>query len=276
MAEPFAGRLAGVVAKVGPLCVGLDPSSALLDAWDLDDDAGGVETLAMTVLESIHGVVGVVKPQVAFYERFGAAGYAVLERVLAEAASMGFLVIADAKRGDIPSTTAGYAAAWLTDSSPLAADAVTLSPYLGASALAPAFERAHESGRGVFVVVSSSNDEGRGVQTARTDGDVSVESGLLEELDATSRALDGGAAASGCIGAVIGAQRRVAGLESFGGPVLVVGLGTQGSTPQDVATLRGSIRHEALCVNVAREVLRAGPKRDAIRDAAASFADVLR
>ncbi|HLK45572.1 MAG TPA: orotidine-5'-phosphate decarboxylase, partial [Acidimicrobiales bacterium] len=200
MPEPFFDRLSSAVARVGPLCVGLDPSSALLEAWGLDDDAKGAEHLARTVLEAVAPVAAVVKPQVAFYERFGSAGYAVLERVLASASELGLVVIGDAKRGDIPSTTAGYAQAWLADASPLAVDAVTLSAYLGSAALGPAFELAHATGRGVFVVVASSNDEGRGIQTAAVPTGATVETTLLAELDAASLAL-GGETPSRCLGA---------------------------------------------------------------------------
>ncbi|MDK6572353.1 orotidine 5'-phosphate decarboxylase, partial [Escherichia coli] len=77
-------------------------------------------------------------PQVAFYERFGSAGFAVLEETLAALRESGTLVVADAKRGDIGSTMAGYAAAWLQPGSPLEADALTLTPYLGVGSLEPA------------------------------------------------------------------------------------------------------------------------------------------
>ncbi|MBX7557647.1 orotidine-5'-phosphate decarboxylase, partial [Streptomyces sp. tea 10] len=122
----------------GPLCVGIDPHPSLLDAWGLPATANGLERFALGVLEAAAERCAAVKPQVALFEAYGSAGFAVLERVLRESRAAGLLSIADAKRGDIGSTMAAYASAWLSDDSPLAADAVTLSPYLGFESLRPA------------------------------------------------------------------------------------------------------------------------------------------
>ena len=102
----------------------------------------------MTVVEALASRVAVLKPQSAFFEAYGSAGVAVLERLIAAARGEGALVLVDAKRGDIGSTMAAYAAAYLSDASPLAADAVTLSPFLGFGALQPALDAATASGRG--------------------------------------------------------------------------------------------------------------------------------
>lgn len=276
MADTFFERLTTVVRAHSAVCVGLDPSSSLLDAWGLDDDAGGVEVLARTTIEAVREVAGVVKCQVAFFERHGAAGFAALERVIADARAAGLLVIGDAKRGDISSTNEGYADAWLRDASPLCVDAMTVTCYLGAAALAPVFQLAHLTDRGVFAVVASSNDEGRALQTAQVSTGRTVEADLLDELTAITVALDAGATASRCLGAVVGAQRRPVGLERFDGPVLVTGMGAQGADATDVASLRATLRHDAVAVNVSRSVLGAGPSRDALASAAARFADELR
>ncbi len=275
MADTFFERLTSVVTTRGPICVGLDPSAALLERWGLDDTASGVETLVRTSLDAVADVVGIVKPQVAFFERHGAAGIAVLERVIEQARAARLLVIGDAKRGDIPSTNEGYADAWLRDESPLCVDAMTVSCYLGARALAPVFELAHATGRGVFCVVASSNNEGRSIQLARTDDGRTVEASLLAELTELTAAMDDDGPASHCLGAVVGAQRRPEGLERFGGPVLVTGLGAQGSDADDVASLRASLRHGALAVNVSRSVLGAGPSVAGLRAAAVRFAEQL-
>jgi orotidine-5'-phosphate decarboxylase len=275
MADTFFERLTSVVAQRGPVCVGLDPSAPLLAHWGLDDDAGGVETLVRTTVEAVAGTVGVVKAQVAFFERHGAAGYAVLERVIDDARAAGLLVIADAKRGDIPTTNEGYADAWLRDGSALCVDAMTVSCYLGAAALAPVFELAHAGGRGVFAVVASSNDEGRSIQCARDATGRSVEAALLDELTQRTLELDGEASPSRCLGAVLGAQRRPDGIERFDGPVLITGLGAQGSDASDVASLRSVLRHDAVAVNVSRSVLGAGPALEALASAARRFADDL-
>ena len=170
MADSFGDRVAAAVAATGPLCAGIDPSPALLDAWGLSDDAAGLRSFCATCVEAFAGAVSVVKPQVAFFERHGAAGLAELERLIAEATAAGLIVIADAKRGDIDSTAAAYADAWLGDASPLAADAVTVHPYLGLGALAPLVHLASANGKGVLVVARSSNPEGRDLQQAVTAG----------------------------------------------------------------------------------------------------------
>ncbi|HET8879562.1 MAG TPA: orotidine-5'-phosphate decarboxylase, partial [Arthrobacter sp.] len=162
--ESFGSRLGRAMAGRGPLCVGIDPHPALLQHWGLNDDAAGVERFSLTVLEAVGPLAAAVKPQVALYERHGSAGMAVLERVLAACADAGVLSIADAKRGDIGSTMAAYADAWLRDGSSLAADSVTLSPYLGFESLRPALDLAAQAGRGVFVLALTSNPEGASVQ----------------------------------------------------------------------------------------------------------------
>ncbi|WP_295018730.1 orotidine-5'-phosphate decarboxylase, partial [uncultured Micrococcus sp.] len=158
------------MAEAGPLCLGVDPHPSLLAAWGLRDTPAGLEEFSARALEAAAGEgtprVAALKPQVALYERHGSAGVAVLERLLARARDAGVLTIADAKRGDIGSTMDGYAAAWLDPASPLAADAVTLSPYLGYGTLAATVERAHGVGRGVFVLALTSNPEGVSVQHA--------------------------------------------------------------------------------------------------------------
>src|ERR1700728_1796058 len=129
MADSFGDRVAAAVAETGPLCAGIDPSAALLAAW-------GLRASVRSCGEGFAGAVSVVKPQVAFFERHGAAGMAELERLIAEASAAGLIVIADAKRGDIDSTAAAYADAWLGDASRLLVDANINAPYLGMFALA--------------------------------------------------------------------------------------------------------------------------------------------
>ena len=164
----FAGTVAAAVARSGPLCAGIDPSPALLARWGLPDSAEGLRSFGLRCIEAFAGVVPVVKPQVAFFERQGSAGIGALEAVMTAARQAGLLVIADAKRGDIGSTMEAYASAWLDPASPLVADAVTLTPYLGIGALRPALDMAAATGRGAIVVVRGSNPEGRSIQEATT------------------------------------------------------------------------------------------------------------
>ena len=180
----FAARVASAVASTGPLCAGIDPSSALLDRWGLPDDPSGLREFGSRCIEAFAGTVPVVKAQVAFFERFGSAGLAALEQLLEWARDAELLVIADAKRGDIENTMTGYATAWLDPVSPLSVDAVTAVPYLGLGSLEPMVELAARHRRGVVVVVRSSNREGREVQEARTGSGTgpSVEDLLLSEI----------------------------------------------------------------------------------------------
>jgi orotidine-5'-phosphate decarboxylase len=272
----FADRLATTVAHRGPLCLGLDPSTSLLDAWGLSNDAQGSEQFARVAIDAVGDVVGIVKCQVAFFERHGSAGYAALERVIAHAGAAGMLVIGDAKRGDIVSTNEGYAEAWLADASPLAVDAVTVSCYLGIAALEGLFALAHRTGRGVFAVVASSNDEGRALQTSTTPGGGSVESRLLAEISEINRTLDAGGPPTRTVGAVIGALRRPEGLAGFDAPVLVPGLGAQGGDAGDVDELRAALGHALVAVNVSRSVLGEGPSPAALRAAALQYTEKLR
>ena len=143
----FGNRLVEAGRTHGRLCVGIDPHAALLQQWGLANTVDGLRTFAMTCVEAFGGHVAAIKPQVAFFERFGAQGFAVLEETLASARELGTITIADAKRGDIGSTMAGYAAAWLEPGAPLEADALTLTPYLGVGSLAPAIELAQQHGK---------------------------------------------------------------------------------------------------------------------------------
>lgn len=146
------------------VCVGIDPTPETLSAWGLENSADGAKKFALTMLEAAENTVLLVKPQVAYFERFGAEGYTVLTDVIREAKQMGLLVLADAKRGDIGSTVDAYGEAWLGKSAPMQVDAITVTPYLGFGSLAPLLERAHDAGAYVFVVTRSSNPEGTSLQ----------------------------------------------------------------------------------------------------------------
>jgi len=274
MTEGFTDRVARAVAATGPLCAGIDPSAELLRGWGLADTPDGLRTFGLRCVEAFAGVVPVVKPQVAFFERMGAAGLAVLEEVLAACRDAGLLAIADAKRGDIGSTMAAYASAWLDPSSPLVADAVTVLAYLGLGALQPAFDLAAAGGRGVIVVVRSSNPEGRSLQEARTAGPdgsptgPAVEDLLLADIAAMNH---GGLAPAGTVGAVVGATREPSafGLADLGGVILAPGVGFQGGTAAGAGRLFAGCAPGTVLPNVSRSLLVAGPEVAALRRAAA-------
>lgn len=148
MTAPFGQRLAAAMAARGQLCVGIDPHPALLSAWGLPVSAVGLSRFCDICVEAFGDLAAVVKPQSAFFEAYGSAGIAVLESTIARLRGAGALVLLDVKRGDIGSTMDAYAAAYLSLSSPLAVDAITVSPYLGLGSLAPAFDLALSHGNG--------------------------------------------------------------------------------------------------------------------------------
>ncbi len=264
MADAFGDRVAAAVRATGPLCAGIDPSPELLRDWGLTDDSAGLRAFCARCVEAFAGEVGLVKPQAAFFERHGAAGVAELERLIATARDAGLLVLVDAKRGDIDTTAQAYADAWLGDASPLAGDAVTAHPYLGLAALMPLVHLAARNGRGVLVVVRSSNPECRGLQQAVTAEGVSVEDALLAEI----AALNGSAEVpAGTVGAVIGATlpRSEFQLDQLRGVILAPGLGAQGAGPTDVAERFAGCAPGSVLPSSSRGLLRHGPDPDTLR-----------
>jgi orotidine-5'-phosphate decarboxylase len=267
----FGVRLAAAVAAHGPVCVGIDPHRDLLAAWGLGDTPVGLECFARTAVAALAGQVAVVKPQSAFFERHGSAGVAVLERVLADARDAGLLVVLDVKRGDIGSTMGGYADAYLADGSPLAADAITVSPYLGFGSLGPALSAAHATGRGMFVLARTSNPDGGSVQLAVRDGR-SVAQSIVDEVAEANE----GAAPFGDVGVVVGATHdHGLALARLNGPVLAPGLGAQGASPADVAVRFAGVNGVVL-PSVSRSLLAEGPSQTALRNAASTLRDRLR
>ena len=266
--EPFGSRLGRAMADRGPLCVGIDPHPVLLRRWGLSDDAAGLERFSLTVLEAVGSLAAAVKPQVALYERHGSAGIAVLERTLAAAADASVLTIADAKRGDIGSTMAAYADAWLRDGSALAADSVTLSPYLGFESLRPALDLAAQTGRGVFVLALTSNPEGASVQ--HVGGADSVARRIVQAAAVENRRYAGDLGSTGLVvGATVGSALADLDLDlaAVRGPILAPGLGAQGATPADLRRTFGGAYGQVLGTS-SRDILNAGPRVQDLRDAA--------
>lgn len=260
----FGARLADAVSARGPLCPGMDPHPELLSAWGLSVDADGLRRFCDICVEAFAGFA-IVKPQVAFFEAHGAAGFAVLEATIAALQAAGVLVLADAKRGDIGSTMAAYAQAWAGDS-PLAADAVTASPYLGFGSLQPLLDVAEAHGRGVFVLAATSNPEGASVQRADAGGRTVAQS----IVDA---AAERNADAPGSVGVVVGATLSdPPHVGALGGPVLVPGVGAQGGRPDALGGFAGA-RPGQLLPAVSREILREGPDVAALRIAAEKMRD---
>ena len=256
-AQGFGERLVEAGREYGRLCVGIDPHAALLAQWGLEDTVEGLRAFSETCVEAFASHAAVVKPQVAFFERFGSAGYAVLEDTLAQLRESGTLVIADAKRGDIGSTMAGYAAAWLAPGSPLEADALTLTPYLGVGSLDPAIELAAQHGKGVFVMAANSNPEAVALQTGTIDGKMLAQR-MVDECAEYNRGDD--AEYIGHVGVVVGATvQNPPVLDQLNAPVLMPGVGAQGATMDDAQAIAGEVGH-LVFPSVSRSVLAAGPE----------------
>ena len=267
----FGARLRTLMDTRGPLCVGIDPHPALLDAWGLTDSAVGLERFAMATVEALGGTAAALKPQSAFFERHGAKGVAVLEKVVAEARAMGTVVVLDVKRGDIGSTAQAYADAYLDQTSPLAVDAITASPYLGFGSLRPIIDTALAHDAGVFVLALTSNPEGPEVQHAIAADGRTVAGTVLDSV----AACNAGAEPLGSIGAVVGATiGRTTENLAVNGPLLVPGIGAQGGTVADVRRIFGDAVGNVLASS-SREILAAGPDKSALHAAAAEAAGTL-
>ncbi|MFG3341421.1 orotidine-5'-phosphate decarboxylase [Glycomyces sp. NPDC048151] len=287
--KDFGSRAHHLSRERGPLCAGIDPHGAQLVQWGLDDDLAGAERFAMTLVEATADTCAFVKPQSAFYERFGSKGIALLERVIAASRQAGALVILDVKRGDIGSTMQAYAQAYLDPASPLAVDAITVSPFLGAGSLQPAFDLAKEHGKGLFVLARTSNPEGKQVQMAKRRDGKSVAQGIIDDVIEQNGDADPMGPFGIVMGATIGAcasegearlrestygithttvrQRDTAhDLSQFNGPILVPGMGAQGGRPSDLPRVLGAATNFAI-PSYSRQIAQPGPAVASIRTA---------
>jgi orotidine-5'-phosphate decarboxylase len=262
----FGARLRTAIAERGHLCVGIDPHPFLLESWGLPDNGQGAREFGLRVVDAAAGRVGIVKPQNAFFERLGAAGYSALEDVLSAARSAGLLVIADVKRGDVGTSVEAYGQAWLTPGSPLEADAMTISAFQGVGSIAAPMDLAMRSGKGMFVLAATSNPEAARIQLARADaGDdaTSVARVIIDDvMNYNAQRADG---AVGSIGVVLGATLDladygidVAAAPSPGLPVLAPGFGHQGAKLADAPSIYGALLANTV-VSDSRSLLSAGP-----------------
>lgn len=272
MNKPFGMRLKEAMEKYGPLCAGIDPHPSLLNDWGLSDDVAGLREFTNRCLEAFLGNVAAIKPQSAFYERHGSAGLAVLEDALRVSKESDTQSILDVKRGDIGSTMAGYAQAFLAPTSPFEADAITLSPYLGFDSLAPAYDLARENGKGIFVLCLTSNPEGASVQHAQTPTGNSVAAEVAAGA-AKFNQEHTPAGQMGSLGLVVGAtvgdsvrEQRV-NLPAVNGPFLAPGLGAQGGSIAQVKAIFTSALPNVLASS-SRGILGFGPKIEDLKAAA--------
>ncbi|MFF2052005.1 orotidine-5'-phosphate decarboxylase [Leifsonia sp. NPDC058194] len=264
----FGDRLAEAFAERGRLCVGIDPHAHLLADWGLPASAAGVREFGLIAVEAAAGRAGLVKPQVAFFERYGSAGYAALEEVIAAARAAGLLVIADAKRGDIGTSVTAYADSWLTPGSPLEADALTVSAFQGVGSLADPMRLAEQHGKGLFVLAATSNPEAASLQQAVVasggHAGMTVARAIIEDVHAFNQQQP--EHAYGTVGLVLGATVDLAayGIDTVDAPsapavpVLAPGFGHQGARVEDAPRLFGAFA-PGVIVSESRGLLAAGP-----------------
>ncbi len=264
MAASFGARLEQNFAKYGQLCVGIDPHASLLEDWGLDQSVEALRTFSLSVLEACVGRVGIIKPQVAFFEKFGSHGFAVLEQFAIEAQQSDILVIMDAKRGDIGSTMTGYFDAWLGKNAPFVCDALTVSPFLGLESLNDVMSESLERSKGLFVLAATSNPEGKNIQRAKI-GDTTISASILKQLEEINVVSTSAGARFGSFGAVVGATLNMSasGIPEVlsdveaATPLLAPGFGAQGATLSEARDLFQSASNRVIA-SVSRSVTAGG------------------
>ena len=285
----FADRLLEAIERAGsPVCVGIDPVCERLpsDFDKVPDPVRAIEQFSRVVIEIVAGIVPAVKVQIAYFERYGSEGVAAYERIVADALSAGLIVIGDVKRGDIGSTVRAYAAGHLErENSP---DAITVNGYFGADGLAPFIESVRRTGKGIFIIVRTSNPSAVEVQDFTDSQGKRFYEHLAEQVASIGNG-EGliGEKGYSCIGAVVGATypaevqqlRRVMPRQIF----LLPGYGAQGASARDCL---GGFRSDktGAIVSASRSVIYAYQQerfatlhwKDAIAQAARDLADDIR
>src|ERR1700722_3250066 len=255
----FAERLLKLAETRSTLCLGVDPAVELLRQWGLPLDAKGLRGFCDIIMEASAVRWPIVKPQAAFFEQFGPDGMAELVRLVGMIKERGALALLDVKRGDIGHTLEAYADAMIGPDSPFGGDAMPVTAYLGFGALKPLLKKAAERGAGVFIVVRSSNPEGRTLQDALLADGRTVATALADDITDFNASLTDGI---GPVGAVMGATiegTATATLASLPKSlILAPGIGAQGATFDDLAHNFGLAAERAL-PSVSRGVLGKGP-----------------
>lgn len=251
----FAEKLTVAKARFGSLCIGLDPSRTQLSQWGLEDSVEGLRRFSELCIAQMSNRVGIAKPQVACFERFGSSGFAILTDLVAQLRAAGMVVIADAKRGDIGNTMMSYMDAWLGQEG-VSADALTVHSFMGMDVLENSLESlATAKTRGLFALCATSNSEGFLIQTAKTNQGETVAKHVMRraELASKQRGLS--------VGVVVGATLR---LEDYGlgeyldrtseVPILAPGFGEQGAQLEDIRLIFGESARQVI-PNLSRSIL---------------------
>lgn len=245
----FADRLDAAIARAGnPCLLGIDPHFDLLpDEFAVARDprasraerAGAVAEFALDLVDLARGRVAAVKPQSAFFEELGADGVAAWERVVSAAREAGLIVVGDVKRSDIASTAAAYGRAFLgaadTADPPHLCDAITVNPYLGSDSVEPLVETCVATGRGLFVLVRTSNP---GSAEFQLHGEPPLWTRVAAAVERWGSDLHGACGLSS-VGAVVGAThaQELAELRRAlpHAPLLLPGYGAQGASAADLS-----------------------------------------
>lgn len=295
----FADRLVAAIAEKGAPCVvGLDPvlefvpdnfvrECGLSRQGDIEEQARIIEAYSVLTLEAVHDLVPAVKPQMAYFELYGAHGMRALERCIETARELGLIVLLDGKRGDIGSTSKAYAEAYLSSTPPRAheVDCLTLNPYLGEDSLSPFVEVAEAHGKGLFVCVRTSNSGADAVQALRLEDGRLVYEAVADLVRESSDKV--GACGFTSVGAVVGATQPEAARklrERMPQTLfLVPGFGAQGGSLDTVRACFTADGQGAI-VNSSRAIMypdrfgspRRGASKDGVREAARDFVGAVR
>ncbi len=256
-----ADSLTARIKKTSPVCVGLDPVVSKLPEG-IDKSVAGVEEFCKGIIDSTHTIASSVKPQMAYFELLGWEGMRVFWNICEYAKKQGLLVIADGKRNDIGTTADAYADAYLSASSPI--DFLTVSPYLGSDGINPFIERCDKNGKGIFVLVKTSNPSSGELQDLPV-GDEAVHENLAQLVESWGAQHIGPETNLSCVGAVVGATypEEMTYLRTLMPhiPFLIPGYGAQGGTAADAA--RGFLPDgTGAIVNASRSIIYASAKKD--------------
>ncbi len=281
----FAARLIDGTRKFGPLCVGIDPHPGLIPDIFGGDTPEGVWKWSQAIIEAAAGKVAVVKPQVSLFERHGPEGMAALQAAARSARAAGLIVLMDAKRGDIGSTAEGYAQAYLSPGAPFEGDALTVNPYMGLDTLEPYAKLAKAHGKGVIVLVRTSNPGAADFQS-RIMGGAPLYVRVAEALGPlTERLMSpcGWSSLMMVIGATAPEEARAVRALAPKALFLVPGYGAQGAAASEACSGlvngQGGVVSASRSVNFPKAAASAGDKaswRQAVEDAILTARDELR
>lgn len=273
--------------KNSVVCVGLDPRLDRIpeeivkkaqDEFENVNEAAANAFLEFNkgIIDSVKDIVPIVKPQIAFYEQYGFHGMWAFAETCKYAHEQGLLVLTDAKRGDIGSTAEAYAAAYLGPDAPFYSDALTVNAYLGFDGVRPFVKVAEDNGKGVFILVKTSNPTSGDIQDRVTvDENISIAELMGHFVEGWGSDCVGESGYN-CVGAVVGATfpKEAAKLRKLMPETifLVPGYGAQGGGAEDVKPCFNADGFGAI-VNSSRGIIFAyeeekGDYKEAAREAA--------